>query len=155
MCGHGKKEEESFDARIGLYGWHRLDVNEKLEPGPQMASFASAKLDRQLWENSNLVGNKMEASGLWFSSLHVSSTSSSSSGKSNAMIKVERDTNYEILWEDLITKQQIGQGSCGSVYHGLWDCISIEGAYTDDSSNSKTWYFGLPVDIGKLMVFES
>ncbi|KAL8265496.1 hypothetical protein R6Q59_023626 [Mikania micrantha] len=28
--------------------------------------------------------------------------------------------DYEITWEDLITKRLIGQGSCGTVYHGLW-----------------------------------
>nr|ABG54348.1 flag-tagged protein kinase domain of putative mitogen-activated protein kinase kinase kinase [synthetic construct] len=28
--------------------------------------------------------------------------------------------DYEILWEDLTIGEQIGQGSCGTVYHGLW-----------------------------------
>nr|GEX15052.1 hypothetical protein [Tanacetum cinerariifolium] len=52
----------------------------------------------------------------------TSTSSSKSSSKSKAIIKVEKETDnvdYEILWEDLITKEQIGQGSCGTVYHGL------------------------------------
>uniref|UniRef100_A0A0E0FD94 non-specific serine/threonine protein kinase n=1 Tax=Oryza meridionalis TaxID=40149 RepID=A0A0E0FD94_9ORYZ len=28
--------------------------------------------------------------------------------------------DYEILWEDLVIGEQIGQGSCGTVYHALW-----------------------------------
>ncbi|KAK9724952.1 hypothetical protein RND81_05G110900 [Saponaria officinalis] len=34
---------------------------------------------------------------------------------------VETDcSDYEVLWEDLTVGEQIGQGSCGTVYHGLW-----------------------------------
>ncbi|XP_024983240.1 protein kinase C alpha type-like [Cynara cardunculus var. scolymus] len=117
-----EREVESFDARIGLFGWHRLDVDEEHEPGPQMS--CSAKLECQMWESSNLGhNNKQEASGLWLSSIHFSSLSSSSSGrsiKSNAIKKMARESDYEILWEDLITREKIGQGSCGTVYHGLW-----------------------------------
>ncbi|XP_076956617.1 uncharacterized protein LOC143631878 isoform X2 [Bidens hawaiensis] len=59
-----------------------------------MRSTAPAKLDYQI---------STEASGpMRSSSLHVSRM------------------DDEILSEDLITKQQIGQGSCGTVYHGLW-----------------------------------
>ncbi|KAI3677357.1 hypothetical protein L1987_86983 [Smallanthus sonchifolius] len=58
----------------------------------QTSSSAPAELDY----------GKMEDSGSWLSTLHV------------------RSMDDEILWEDLITKQQIGQGSCGTVYHGLW-----------------------------------
>jgi serine/threonine protein kinase len=39
------------------------------------------------------------------------------------MNKVDMDSDcldYEILWEDLTIGEQIGQGSCGTVYHGLW-----------------------------------
>ncbi|XP_024984289.1 serine/threonine-protein kinase STY46-like [Cynara cardunculus var. scolymus] len=115
-----EREVEFLDAGIGRFGWHRLDINQEHKPGLQISSGASVKLDCQPWENTQLVSNKMDASGLWFSSLHVSSTSSSSSSKSNTIIKVERETDYEILWEDLITKEQIGQGSCGTVYHALW-----------------------------------
>ncbi|CAI9118964.1 OLC1v1020601C1 [Oldenlandia corymbosa var. corymbosa] len=66
-----------------------------------------------------------EASGSW-SSVNVNSTSSASScgsTSSSALNKVDIDTDcldYEILWEDLTIGEQIGQGSCGTVYHALW-----------------------------------
>ncbi|KAK9068349.1 hypothetical protein SSX86_012460 [Deinandra increscens subsp. villosa] len=57
---------------------------------------------------TRLIGrnNNIEASGLRLSTLHVNNNTSS--------------MDYEILWEDLRTKQRIGQGSCGTVYQGLW-----------------------------------
>ncbi|XP_062108799.1 uncharacterized protein LOC133819543 [Humulus lupulus] len=67
-----------------------------------------------------------EASGSWSSSFNVNSTSSVSScgsTSSSTVNKVDIDTDcldYEILWEDLTIGEQIGQGSCGTVYHGLW-----------------------------------
>ncbi|XP_077218394.1 uncharacterized protein LOC143852695 [Tasmannia lanceolata] len=74
--------------------------------------------------DSNRPGNN-EATGSW-SSFNVNSTSSvSSSGStsSSAIHKVDAETDsldYEILWENLTIGEQIGQGSCGTVYHGLW-----------------------------------
>ncbi|OIS96439.1 hypothetical protein A4A49_36467 [Nicotiana attenuata] len=32
----------------------------------------------------------------------------------------EFNHNYEILWEDLTIGEHIGEGSCGTVYHGMW-----------------------------------
>ncbi|KAF8094654.1 hypothetical protein N665_0358s0035 [Sinapis alba] len=68
-----------------------------------------------------------EGGSLWSSSLNANSTSSASScgsTSSSVMNKID-DTDsdgleYEILWEDLTIGEQIGQGSCGTVYHGLW-----------------------------------
>nr|CAD1816889.1 unnamed protein product [Ananas comosus var. bracteatus] len=66
-----------------------------------------------------------EASGSW-SSFNVNSLSSASSGGSTsscAIHRVDSETDcldYEILWEDLIIGEQIGQGSCGTVYRALW-----------------------------------
>ncbi|KAL3812268.1 hypothetical protein ACJIZ3_013536 [Penstemon smallii] len=64
-----------------------------------------------------------EASGYWSSSVHVNSTSSASSSGSavNKVHDTDSDSlDYEILWEDLTIGVQIGQGSCGTVYHALW-----------------------------------
>ncbi|CAL0330200.1 unnamed protein product [Lupinus luteus] len=68
-----------------------------------------------------------EASGSWSSPFNVNSTSSASScgsaGSCAVSNKVDVDTDcldYEILWEDLTIGEQIGQGSCGTVYHALW-----------------------------------
>ncbi|KAI3512377.1 hypothetical protein L1887_19692 [Cichorium endivia] len=125
----GNARVESFDPIFGHFGWQRVDIYQQQWSGPHMSSYASSKLNCQLLENTNLGVDKIEASGLWSSSLLVSSTSRSSSSsrtgiKNNAIIKVERETDsqdYEILWEDLITREQIGQGSCGTVYHALWN----------------------------------
>ncbi|CAG7878232.1 serine/threonine-protein kinase STY8 [Brassica rapa] len=67
-----------------------------------------------------------EGSSLWSSSVNANNTSSASSNGSTSnsvMNKVDTDSEgleYEILWDDLTIGEQIGQGSCGTVYHGLW-----------------------------------
>ncbi|GJU55947.1 hypothetical protein Tco_1229661 [Tanacetum coccineum] len=59
---------------------------------------------------------KSEASGLWLSRVPRNTTNTSSSksrSKGKSIIKVKKETDNvdcEILWEDLITKEQIGQG---------------------------------------------
>ncbi|XP_057859089.2 serine/threonine-protein kinase ppk1 isoform X2 [Cryptomeria japonica] len=75
--------------------------------------------------HSSDVNHSSEVLGSW-SSTNINSTSSnssSSSTSSSAVQKLEMDADsldYEILWEDLKIGEQIGQGSCGTVYHGLW-----------------------------------
>ncbi|XP_020888621.1 probable tyrosine-protein kinase DDB_G0283397 isoform X2 [Arabidopsis lyrata subsp. lyrata] len=63
-----------------------------------------------------------KASSMWSSSINANSTSSGSTSRS-VMDKIDKDSyhlEYEILWDDLTIGEQIGQGSCGTVYHGLW-----------------------------------
>ncbi|KAL4560187.1 hypothetical protein LXL04_032336 [Taraxacum kok-saghyz] len=134
----GNGRVESFDPIFGHFGWQRVDIIQEHGHGPQMSSNASSKLDSQLLENTKLGDEKVEASGLWFSSSKASTTSRSSSSsssrsssgtsiKNNVIIKVERETDNKdckILWEDLIVREQIGQGSCGTVYRALW-CGSV------------------------------
>lgn len=75
-------------------------------------------------EENNRLGNN-EAPGSW-SSLNANSTSSvSSSGSTSSSVHHKLDLesdciDYEISWEDLTIGEQIGQGSCGTVYHALW-----------------------------------
>ncbi|KAL7144327.1 hypothetical protein ABFS83_07G005300 [Erythranthe nasuta] len=75
---------------------------------------------------NNRTANNSEAPCSWSSSVNVNSTSSASSygsTSSGAVNKFDVDTDsldYEILWEDLTIGEQIGQGSCGTVYHALW-----------------------------------
>ena len=118
----GNTRVESFDPIFGHFGWQRVDNIQEHGHGPQMGSYASSKLDCQLLEKAKLSIDKIEASGLWFSSSNAcrtsrSSSSSSSSGtsiKNNVIIKVEREIDSKdckILWEDLIIREQIGQGS--------------------------------------------
>ncbi|CDY34937.1 BnaA01g32680D [Brassica napus] len=76
---------------------------------------------------SNKPATNNEGGSMWSSSLNATSTSSASScgsTSSSVMNKIDdADSDgleYEILWEDLTIGEQIGQGSCGTVYHGLW-----------------------------------
>ncbi|KAI3792236.1 hypothetical protein L2E82_06110 [Cichorium intybus] len=113
------REGGSSDSKTGRFGLHWLHNDQEHESGQQ------SKVESQPWENSQNA-NRNEASGSWSSSFNVNSTSSASScgsTNSSAINKVDMDTDsldYEILWEDLIIGEQIGQGSCGTVYHALW-----------------------------------
>uniref|UniRef100_A0A1D1YKK8 non-specific serine/threonine protein kinase n=1 Tax=Anthurium amnicola TaxID=1678845 RepID=A0A1D1YKK8_9ARAE len=103
--------------------WPWLHGNHEYDSYHSKAFESSVKPENQATEN-NRMGNN-EASGSW-SSFNVNSTSSvSSSGSTtgSAVNKVEMEADcldYEILWEDLVIGEQIGQGSCGTVYHALW-----------------------------------
>ncbi|KAJ0249649.1 Serine-threonine/tyrosine-protein kinase [Hirschfeldia incana] len=66
-----------------------------------------------------------KGSSLWSSpnSNNRSSSSSSRSTSNSVMNKVDTDSDcleYEILWDDLTVGEEIGKGSCGTVYRGLW-----------------------------------
>ncbi|CAM0874162.1 unnamed protein product [Alopecurus aequalis] len=69
---------------------------------------------------------KYEVSGSWwtFNNNSTSSTMSSTiSSNSSPVEKVDYEADcldYEILWEDLTLGEQVGEGSCGTVYHALW-----------------------------------
>ncbi|KAL4592416.1 hypothetical protein LXL04_005410 [Taraxacum kok-saghyz] len=113
----GNDREVGLDSKTGRFGMHWMHNNDQEHESGQQT-----KVESQLWENAN----RNEASGSWSSSFNVNSTSSASScgsTNSSAINKVDVDTDsldYEILWEDLIIGEQIGQGSCGTVYHALW-----------------------------------
>ncbi|KAL5205067.1 hypothetical protein ABZP36_009938 [Zizania latifolia] len=67
---------------------------------------------------------KYEVSGSWWS-FNTSTSSISSTGSTNSSaietVDCEADClDSEILWEDLVIGEQVGQGSCGTVYHALW-----------------------------------
>ncbi|XP_017633884.1 uncharacterized protein LOC108476245 isoform X1 [Gossypium arboreum] len=86
--------------------------------------YLGKKLEDHINEYDSPINN--EASGFSSSSANVNSTSSTSSSGSTGgspVNRVDMDTDcvdYEILWEELTIGEQIGQGSCGTVYHGLW-----------------------------------
>ncbi|XP_066383164.1 uncharacterized protein, partial [Miscanthus floridulus] len=89
----------------------------------QKVSDSSIAPDAQGTEHNQ--PNKNEASGFWSSFNNNSTSSASSTGSTNssALYKVDHEADcldYEILWEDLFIGEQIGQGSCGTVYHALW-----------------------------------
>ncbi|VAI22161.1 unnamed protein product [Triticum turgidum subsp. durum] len=66
--------------------------------------------------------SKYEFSGSWWTFNNTSSMNSTSTiGSPIERVDYEADClDYEILWEDLIIGEQVGQGSCGTVYHALW-----------------------------------
>ncbi|KAG2565333.1 hypothetical protein PVAP13_7NG000600 [Panicum virgatum] len=69
--------------------------------------------------------SKYEVTGSWwsFNNDSLSRMGSSMSTNSSAIERVDYEADcldYEILWEDLVIEEQVGQGSCGTVYHGQW-----------------------------------
>ncbi|CAN6809584.1 unnamed protein product [Brassica oleracea] len=74
-------------------------------------------------DSNKSTSNK--GSSLWSSpnSTNRSSSSSCKSISNSVMNKVDTNSDcleYEILWDDLTVGEEIGQGSCGTVYRGLW-----------------------------------
>ncbi|ESQ32345.1 hypothetical protein EUTSA_v10003711mg [Eutrema salsugineum] len=112
-------EQEGLEGRRAHSVWPWVQNEQQKDQSHQSNSFHSVKSE------SNKAANN-EAMGSWSSSVNVNSTSSASScgsTSSSVMNKVDMDSDcldYEILWEDLTIGEQIGQGSCGTVYHGLW-----------------------------------
>ncbi|GAB4843010.1 hypothetical protein Ancab_012986 [Ancistrocladus abbreviatus] len=111
-------EQEPSEARTTQFGWPWLHGDQDSDNKQ-----STAKAENQASECTRPVTT--EASGSW-SSFNINSTSSASSSgstSSSAVNKVDMDADcldYEIMWEDLTIGEQIGQGSCGTVYHGLW-----------------------------------
>ncbi|XP_042518671.1 protein STRUBBELIG-RECEPTOR FAMILY 5-like [Macadamia integrifolia] len=116
-------ERDVPEARTTRFVWPWLNHDQENEFGHQKKTDSGMKPESRGGE-SNRPNN--EASGSWSSSFNVNSTSSvSSSGSTSgsAVHKLDMDSDcldYEILWEDLTIGEPIGQGSCGTVYHGLW-----------------------------------
>ncbi|KAH0728156.1 hypothetical protein KY284_004021 [Solanum tuberosum] len=117
-------EQEVSEAKATRFVWPWLNNDQDNEWNHVKSSNAVSTPDDQIMESNRTATN--EAWGSWSSSFNVNSTSSASSTDSTtstAVNKVDADTDcldYEILWEDMTIGEQIGQGSCGTVYHGLW-----------------------------------
>lgn len=111
-----ESEENTCDRRRGRFGWPWLHYDQEQEPGPQMSCGASMKVENEIYESAS-ASNSNEASG----SCRFSSRGASSSNTNSITKVVGIDLDVEILWDDLIIREQIGQGSCGTVYHALWD----------------------------------
>ncbi|MCL7032478.1 hypothetical protein MKW94_005628 [Papaver nudicaule] len=89
----------------------------------QKTSGSYAKPELQVMDSDQSVN---EASDSESSTTKASSRSSrkwnsSRSSSATGISDIGKDPlHYAILWEDLTIGVQIGRGSCGSVYHGLW-----------------------------------
>eukprot|EP00897_Mesotaenium_endlicherianum_P003675 jgi/Mesen1/3335/ME000191S02471 len=53
-------------------------------------------------------------------STNASTGSSSAGSQSTSRLEDVDAVDWEIPWDDLALGEQIGQGSCGTVFHGLW-----------------------------------
>ncbi|KAK6146238.1 hypothetical protein DH2020_020107 [Rehmannia glutinosa] len=119
------KERDGTEPKSSRFGWPWLQPDQENELGQQTTAASTLKPENQVTETSYTANN--EASGSWSSSVNVNSTSSVSScgsSSSSAVNKIDMDADcldYEILWEDMTIGEQIGQGSCGTVYHALWN----------------------------------
>uniref|UniRef100_A0A5B7AT19 non-specific serine/threonine protein kinase n=1 Tax=Davidia involucrata TaxID=16924 RepID=A0A5B7AT19_DAVIN len=117
-------EREGSEAKTSHFVWPWSHNDQESDSGHEKCFNSGTKQESQVGESNRPANN--EASGSWSSSFNVNSTSSASScgsANSSAVNKVDMDTdclNCEILWEDLTIGEQIGQGSCGTVYHALW-----------------------------------
>ncbi|XP_039071324.1 serine/threonine-protein kinase pakF-like isoform X2 [Hibiscus syriacus] len=119
----GKDREES-EAKIARFVWPWAVDDQENEAFKPKSPFLGLKYEDHSDECKRPVNS--EASGYSSSSANVKSTSSSSRSGSTGSSpgnRVDLDTDcvdYGILWEELMIKEQIGQGCCGTVYHGLW-----------------------------------
>lgn len=114
-------EKEGSEARTTRFVWPWLQNDQQGETFHQKSPSSGSKAETQPSESARPTNN--EASGSWSSSINVNSTSSASScgsTSSSAINKVDMDTDcldYEILWEDLMIGEQIGQGNDLLVEH--------------------------------------
>ncbi|PWA74793.1 PAS domain-containing protein tyrosine kinase family protein [Artemisia annua] len=103
--------------RTGRFGWPWLHNDQEQELGSKMGSIVPLKVRSQMHESAR---NTIGAPNSWSSSCD---TSNSGSTNSNYVQKFDFDmdnSDVEISWDDLIVREQIGQGSCGTVYRALW-----------------------------------
>ncbi|XP_057809745.1 uncharacterized protein LOC131024241 isoform X2 [Salvia miltiorrhiza] len=121
-----EKEREGSDLNLkaSRFVWPWVQNDQENESEKQKSASTEFKQESPCTETNRTTNN--EAIGSWSSSINVNSTSSASSGGSTSSSTVNKldvdidSLDYEILWEDLTIGEQIGQGSCGTVYHALW-----------------------------------
>ncbi|PIN23244.1 Tyrosine kinase [Handroanthus impetiginosus] len=135
-------ECDGTEPKSSRFAWPWSQNDQENESGQQKIIAATLKSENHVTETNRTSNN--EVSGSWSSSVNVNSTSSASScgsTSSSAVNKVDMDIDcldYEILWEELTIGEQIGQGSCGTVYHALWNGSDVavkvfsKQEYTDD-----------------------
>lgn len=115
-------EPEGPDAR-NRFGWPWSHSDQESELSPWKPSESSVKLGNRVNKSGQTGSKEAPGSGSSPNINSISSISSGGSTSSGALQKVDLDADcldYEILWEDLTIGEQIGQGSCGTVYHALW-----------------------------------
>ncbi|KAF2908341.1 hypothetical protein DAI22_12g177800 [Oryza sativa Japonica Group] len=115
----GKTAKMNSDESEGKVGFHRI-----------LSSKAEALLNKKgiswPWKGRDNDGPDVKNQATW-PWLHGEQDGSQNHQKisDSAITQDGQDheadcLDYEILWEDLVIGEQIGQGSCGTVYHALW-----------------------------------
>ncbi|KAI3987530.1 hypothetical protein MKX01_003216 [Papaver californicum] len=103
--------------------WQWLDHECEPDFGQKNSSDTYEKTEVQVAENDPF-GNEVSTSMSSFSYANSTSTVSSSiSTRSSPLYNFDTETDslhFDIMWEDLAIGAQIGHGSCGTVYRGLW-----------------------------------
>ncbi|KAH7281925.1 hypothetical protein KP509_35G003600 [Ceratopteris richardii] len=122
---NSREQQESIEHR-GKESYHRntdQESKDNLNRGGETASSIDPLESDAAVDLGPL--NVKDAPGSW-KWANINSTSSNSSSGSTCSSLIQRnDTDFdtfdcEIPWEDLALGEQIGQGSCGTVFHGLW-----------------------------------
>ncbi|KAF8667610.1 hypothetical protein HU200_052814 [Digitaria exilis] len=117
----GRENEGPDERNHVILPW----LHDEQENGPNHRKVSDSSIAPDTQGTEHNQPTKNEASGSWSSFNNNSTSSASSTGSTNssALYKVDHEADcldYEILWEDLVIGEQIGQGSCGTVYHALW-----------------------------------
>ncbi|KAG6433651.1 hypothetical protein SASPL_105266 [Salvia splendens] len=121
-----EKEREGTDLnpKVSRFVWPWGQDDQQNGREQQKCASSTFKQESPCIETNRTTNN--EATASWCSLVNANSSSSGSSGGSTSSSTVNKhdvDTDsldYEILWEDLTIGEQVGQGSCGTVYHALW-----------------------------------
>ncbi|CAG7878231.1 unnamed protein product [Brassica rapa] len=120
-----KAEHEVSKGRPTHSGWPWLPDEQEKDRSHQISPFCDVNSGSDSSDSSKQ--DNIEASSMWSSSVNANSTrststcgSASSSGMNNNDDTDSDYLEYEILWDDLTIGEDIGRGSCGTVYHSLW-----------------------------------
>ncbi|RZC56198.1 hypothetical protein C5167_015058 [Papaver somniferum] len=92
--------------------WEWLNLAQEPDIHQQNSSNNSGKIEIRTVEAST--------SGSSFSKANNTSSLSTSNNPLYEFDMATESLHYDIMWEDLAIGAQIGHGSCGTVYHGLW-----------------------------------
>ncbi|XP_074576610.1 uncharacterized protein LOC141833126 isoform X2 [Curcuma longa] len=134
-----KGHEDDGNEAKKQFVWPWLHRDQENDNHNLEASESSRKPDSQVTENNQTCNISGSSSHNANSASSISSNCSTSSGTVQRMDMDSDCLDYEILWEDLTIGDQIGQGSCGTVYHALWYGSDVavkvfsKNEYSDDS----------------------
>ncbi|BBN15959.1 protein MpMAPKKK16 [Marchantia polymorpha subsp. ruderalis] len=122
-------QAEAWISKTGLtwpWGGERYNSGHQKEANDDSAPVACSLdswSERKLFKGGGDASATNPDSPCNFNSASSSTSSnaeSSTAGSSRTELEVLESSDCEILWEDLVLGEQIGQGSSGTVYHALW-----------------------------------